>query len=241
MLPWGEPPGAVLGWDMVLPIFTDMVLLYRNAATQSITSILAPSSARDSRHLKWFMRLKAFEKSTDKRLAAVPFSSKVPKILSQVSTRKCSALDPFTPPYCCSLSFTSSLSFSRTKDSSTLEYKGVQDKFLNSERSLGAVFFGMTLTDSTFHMSGQESEPSAWLKMKQTGAARRSANWVTSSGLISPLTIQITQPTINNERKELLSEKILSLLWNAPGTIQSGSEPAGKNAVSSDTTCGTTP
>ena len=44
ILPWGEPPGTVLGWDNVLLIFTDICLLYKNAATKSIDVSLAPNS-----------------------------------------------------------------------------------------------------------------------------------------------------------------------------------------------------
>ena len=50
MLPWGDPPGTVLGLDLASLTFTVIFLPYKKAATQSIVISDAPSSAKAIRH-----------------------------------------------------------------------------------------------------------------------------------------------------------------------------------------------
>ena len=58
------------------------------------------------------------------------------------------------PPYWLSSNFVSLSRHSRTKASRIFENRGVQDRFLHSDREDGSLFFGITVTISVAHWAG---------------------------------------------------------------------------------------
>ena len=188
MLPCGEPPGTGRGVDLELLTLTDIVRPYRKAEVQATLMSLAPRDLSASKHFPWSIRLKAFSKSTLSKLAADWPSSIAVKTAFQLSIRKCSVPHPFNPPNCRSLSLISERSLSSTKDSRTLLKRGVEDRFLSSDKLEGELFLGITVTVSFFQVLGQLRVSSVWLKIIARGIASMSQNLLASWGLISPTT-----------------------------------------------------
>ena len=112
---------------------------------------------RESRQFECDIRLNAFSKSIDIRLAAACGSSKADRISFHVSTRNWLAPVPFTPPNWEWPSETFFLRRSRTKLSRHLEKSGVHERLRSWDRELGTGTLGISVTVSLAHISGHSS------------------------------------------------------------------------------------
>ena len=114
-------------------------------------SIEAPILEKACRQWLCSSRLKALEKSMEERITDTLLSSRCCVIVSIVSTSRCTALAPGSPPNWLRLGQTSCLALSRTNVSNFFDRKAVQDMFLQSAGDSGTLHFGMIVTYSTNH------------------------------------------------------------------------------------------
>lgn len=95
------------------------------------------------------------------------------------------------PPNWLDLSFACSRVHPSTKDSYTLDASIVQLMLRNWPISLGHLVLGIIVTDSFFQIAGQTLVSVISLYIEVSGIANRSAYLVTSSGKMSPITIDL--------------------------------------------------